>query len=166
LLTPRRSIRPAYRAGAFALLVAGTAIVLSGAPADAASGGTNAQVRNVVRMTNQVRARAGCGPVTLSRSLSHAASQHSWDMANHHYFSHYTRGGAGPGTRVANAGYRWNAYGENIAWGQRDAWSVMNAWMNSPGHRHNILNCRYRNVGIGLAYNSRGVPYWTQDFGA
>jgi uncharacterized protein YkwD len=38
--------------------------------------------------------------------------------------------------------------------------------MNSPGHRHNILNCRYRNVGIGLAYNSRGVPYWTQDFGS
>ena len=159
--------RPAFVTSAFALMVIGTGLVISGAPADAASSRHHrSQVANVIRMTNQARARAGCRPVTPSRSLSNAAYQHSRDMANNHYFSHYNRFGSGPGNREWSAGYRWNAYGENIAWGQRDASSVMNAWMNSPGHRQNILNCRYRNVGVGVAYNSRGVPYWTQDFGA
>jgi len=40
----------------------------------------------------------------------------------------------------------------------------MQAWMNSSGHRANILNCRFRNIGIGLAYDGRS-PVWTQDFG-
>ena len=40
----------------------------------------------------------------------------------------------------------------------------MNAWMNSPGHRANILNCGFRNIGVGLAYDSKHTPYWTQDF--
>jgi uncharacterized protein YkwD len=142
------------------------ALALSASPADADYQGNTSQINAVIRMTNQVRARAGCGPVTYNRRLSRAAYQHSADMAYNGYFSHYTRGGTGPGTRVWNAGYRWNAYGENIAWGQRSAGDVMTDWMNSPGHRRNILNCRYRNVGIGLAYNSRGIPYWTQDFGA
>jgi uncharacterized protein YkwD len=41
----------------------------------------------------------------------------------------------------------------------------MNAWMNSAGHRANILNCDLRNIGVGLAYNAKHTPYWTQDFG-
>jgi uncharacterized protein YkwD len=40
----------------------------------------------------------------------------------------------------------------------------MQAWMNSSGHRANILNCRFRNIGIGLAYDGRS-PVWTQNFG-
>jgi uncharacterized protein YkwD len=162
-------VRALPTVSALALLAAGAGLVISAVPADAAVGHHRApggQIANVIRMTNQARARAGCGPVTYNRRLSNAAYQHSRDMATGGYFSHYNRFGDGPGDREWNAGYRWNAYGENIAWGQRDANSVMRAWMNSPGHRHNILNCRYRSVGVGVAYNSRGVPYWTQDFGA
>jgi uncharacterized protein YkwD len=40
----------------------------------------------------------------------------------------------------------------------------MDAWMNSPGHRANILNCGLKNIGVGLAYNTKHTPYWTQDF--
>ena len=40
----------------------------------------------------------------------------------------------------------------------------MDAWMNSPGHRANILNCRYRHLGVGVVYDGR-TPYWTQEFG-
>lgn len=121
-------------------------------------------VRGVVGLTNNARARAGCGPVTLSPRLSYAAWQHSRDMAGRDYFSHGSPGGSSPGSRVNSVGYRWSAYGENIAWGQRDARDVMNDWMNSPDHRENILNCRFRNIGVAVAYNGRGVPYWTQDF--
>jgi uncharacterized protein YkwD len=125
----------------------------------------DAQVWRVVAITNAVRARAGCGAVAANSRLAHAAVAHSVDMARRGYFAHNTLNGVDPGRRVTSAGYRWSAYGENIAYGQQDANSVMLAWMNSPGHRENILNCRYRNIGVGLAYNARGVPFWTEDFG-
>jgi uncharacterized protein YkwD len=41
----------------------------------------------------------------------------------------------------------------------------MHDWMNSDGHRKNILNCGFRNLGVGLAYDGGHQPYWTQDFG-
>ena len=149
----------------FAVTIVAAAVVAGGAvqagPAFAADPG---MVRGVVAITNSMRARAGCGPVTLSRRLSNAARGHSREMAGRGYFSHGSPGGTSPGGRVNSAGYRWSAYGENIAWGQQNARSVMHDWMNSPGHRANILNCRFRNVGVAVAYNSRGVPYWTQDF--
>ncbi|GGM38623.1 CAP domain-containing protein [Dactylosporangium sucinum] len=126
------------------------------APAGADAGGL---VRGVVAITNAVRARAGCGPVTANARLNHAAWAHSRDMAMQGYFSH-----GATGVRVRAAGYRWAAYGENIAWGQRSAGEVMDDWMSSPGHRANILDCRFRNVGVAVVYNGRGVPFWTQDF--
>ncbi|MFD0585593.1 CAP domain-containing protein [Dactylosporangium darangshiense] len=58
--------------------------------------------------------------------------------------------------------------GENIAAGQDSAEAVMRDWMNSKGHRDNILNCSFVDLGVGLAYqikNNRKYPYWTQDFG-
>jgi uncharacterized protein YkwD len=42
----------------------------------------------------------------------------------------------------------------------------MNSWINSPGHRTNILNCGYKDIGVGLAYDSGKTPLWTQDFGS
>ncbi|MEV0564351.1 CAP domain-containing protein [Dactylosporangium sp. NPDC050588] len=152
----RKGVAVAVAAG----VVAAGAAVHAG-PAFAADYGV---VRGVVALTNSARARAGCGPVTLSPRLSYAAWLHSRDMADRGYFSHGSPRGSGPGSRVASAGYRWSSYGENIAWGQRSAREVMNDWMNSPGHRANILDCRFRNVGVAVAYNGRGVPYWTQDF--
>jgi uncharacterized protein YkwD len=139
------------------------AITLSVAPSPAAATDLNSP-NGVVAITNAIRARAGCGPVFANRRLNAAARSHSVDMARRGYFGHNTLNGINPGWRVAAAGYSWSAYGENIAWGQPDARSVMNDWMNSPGHRANILDCRFRNIGVGVAYNRSGVPYWTQDF--
>ncbi len=142
-----------------AAVVAGAAV--QAVPAFATDYGS---ARGVVALTNNARARAGCGPVTLSPRLSYAAWLHSRDMAGRGYFSHGSPGGGSPASRVNSVGYRWSTYGENIAWGQRSAHEVMGDWMRSPGHRANILNCRFRNVGVAVAYNGRGVPYWTQDF--
>jgi uncharacterized protein YkwD len=156
------------RLASYAVLLgaAAAAIGMTPASADSAESLPSPTVRQVISMVNQARSRAGCGPVAYNSRLGSAARQHSADMAGRRYFSHYTPGGAGPGNRMLNAGYRWNAYGENIAWGQRSPGQVMNAWLNSPDHRHNILNCRYRSIGVGVAYNRNGTPYWTQDFGA
>jgi uncharacterized protein YkwD len=117
----------------------------------------------VVALVNLERAKVGCAALTADPRLVDAARAHSADMANRNYFAHDTPEGVGVGTRVTEAGYRWSAVGENIAKGQPDAAAVMKAWMNSPGHKANILNCRYRQIGVGPAFQGRS-PLWTQDF--
>jgi uncharacterized protein YkwD len=119
----------------------------------------------VLALVNIERANAGCSEVTANDRLTAAARGHSSDMAARDYFSHDTPEGVSVGTRVTNTGYRWSMVGENIAWGQADAKSVMKDWMNSSGHKANILNCKYRHLGVGLAYDANRRPYWTQDFG-
>ncbi|MFI0191912.1 sigma-70 family RNA polymerase sigma factor [Streptomyces sp. NPDC017082] len=122
-------------------------------------------VAQVVALVNKERATAGCGPVTEDPQLEAAAQGHSDDMAARDFFDHTNPDGAGPGERVTAAGYRWSTYGENIARGQQDPRAVMDSWMNSPGHRANILNCAFQDIGVGVHHGSGG-PWWTQDFGA
>ncbi|MBL1106478.1 sigma-70 family RNA polymerase sigma factor [Streptomyces sp. 5-8] len=122
-------------------------------------------VAQVVALVNKERASAGCGPVTEDSQLDKAAQGLSDDMAARGFFDHTDPDGNGPGERITAAGYRWSTYGENIARGQQTPQSVMDSWMNSPGHRANILNCSFKNIGVGV-HNGSGGPWWTQDFGS
>ncbi|MET8414078.1 CAP domain-containing protein, partial [Streptomyces sp. NPDC005195] len=122
-------------------------------------------VAQVVALVNQERATAGCGPLTEDAQLEKAAQAHSDDMAARNFFEHTNPDGADPGQRITAAGYRWSTYGENIAQGQQTPEAVMESWMNSPGHRANILNCAFKNIGVGV-HKGSGGPWWTQDFGA
>ncbi|MET9958349.1 sigma-70 family RNA polymerase sigma factor [Streptomyces sp. NPDC006326] len=119
----------------------------------------------VIALVNDERAAAGCGPLKEDPQLRSAAQGHSDDMANRDFFSHTNPDGADPGKRTTAAGYRWSTYGENIAKGQQTAASVMDAWMKSPGHRANILNCSFKDIGVGM-HQGPGGPWWTQNFGA
>ncbi|MFD3518020.1 sigma-70 family RNA polymerase sigma factor [Streptomyces sp. NPDC058657] len=121
--------------------------------------------QEVVALINSERAKAGCSPVTSNGLLATAAQRHSQDMIARGYFDHTSPDGDGPGERVTAAGYKWSTYGENIAAGQSSPAKVMETWMNSPGHRANILNCAFKEVGMGIAGPSGG-PHWTQVFGA
>ncbi|MFE3718218.1 sigma-70 family RNA polymerase sigma factor [Streptomyces cyaneofuscatus] len=132
------------------------------APAPAPPASEGGQVLQIV---NTERAKEGCGPVTSNDLLATAAQRHSADMAAQDYFSHTSLDGRDPGDRITAAGYRWSTYGENIAKGQRTPADVMRAWMDSPGHRANILNCSFKEMGIGKV-DSGGGPVWTQKFGA
>jgi uncharacterized protein YkwD len=118
----------------------------------------------VLALVNQERQTAGCAPLTSNDRLRDAAQAHSDDMAARDFFDHVNPDGTDPGRRITAAGYRWSTYGENIAKGQQTARSVMTSWMNSPGHRANILNCAFKNLGVGV-HQGDGGPYWTQDFG-
>ncbi|MER6026168.1 sigma-70 family RNA polymerase sigma factor [Streptomyces sp. NPDC001851] len=122
-------------------------------------------VDQVVALVNKERAAAGCGPVAEDPQLQKAAQGQSDDMAARHFFDHTNPDGADPGQRITAAGYRWSTYGENIAQGQQTAAAVMESWMNSPGHRANILNCSFKDIGVGV-HKGTGGPWWTQDFGA
>ncbi|MFF8381441.1 sigma-70 family RNA polymerase sigma factor [Streptomyces sp. NPDC015661] len=125
------------------------------------SGSTEQQV---ISLVNEERAKAGCGPLTEHPLLTKAAQGHSDDMAARDFFDHTNPDGDGPGERITAAGYAWSSYGENIAKGQTTAAQVMESWMNSPGHRANILNCGFKEIGVGL--HTSGGPYWTQAFGS
>ncbi|NXY92977.1 sigma-70 family RNA polymerase sigma factor [Streptomyces sp. BR123] len=119
----------------------------------------------VVALVNAERVKAGCGPLKDDAQLRTAAQRHSDDMASRDFFAHTSPDGSDPGDRTTAAGYRWSTYGENIAKGQQTPESVMDSWMNSPGHRANILNCSFKDIGVGV-HRGSGGPWWTQNFGA
>ncbi|MFI1192570.1 CAP domain-containing protein [Micromonospora sp. NPDC020750] len=125
--------------------------------------GVSSQARQVVDLVNAERAKAGCGALKINSKLTAAAQAHSQDQADHRKMSHDGSDGSSVGKRLDRVGYAWRAYGENVAWNQQTPAAVMNAWMNSSGHRANILNCSFTEIGVGVA-TSNG-PYWTQDFG-
>ncbi|MEU2155370.1 CAP domain-containing protein [Streptomyces sp. NPDC019396] len=116
----------------------------------------------IVALVNAERSKAGCSPVKLNATLSKAAQAHSEDMASHKNMSHTGSDGSDPGARITRAGYDWSTYGENVAYGYDSPESVMAGWMDSPGHKANILNCEFKEIGVGLAQPN---DYWTQDFG-
>ncbi|MCD9874965.1 sigma-70 family RNA polymerase sigma factor [Streptomyces guryensis] len=130
-----------------------------------ASSAPSDTVTQVVALVNKERAANGCGALTEDPRLEKAAQGHSDDMAARHFFDHTNPDGADPGQRITAAGYNWSTYGENIAQGQQTPAAVMESWMNSPGHRANILNCSFKDIGVGV-HNGSGGPWWTQDFGA
>lgn len=136
----------------------------SGGATNAPSGNVSAQAREVVDLVNAERAKAGCKALSIDDKLMTAAQRHSQDQADHENMSHTGSDGSDPGDRIDRVGYQWRTYGENVAWNQKTPAAVMDAWMNSPGHRANILNCAFTEIGVGIA--SSNGPYWTQDFAA
>ncbi|MFJ9742116.1 CAP domain-containing protein [Streptomyces sp. NPDC101166] len=126
-------------------------------PAAPASGA----VAKVVSLVNSERSKAGCSPLTVNAKLTKAAQDHSADMASHRNMSHTGSDGSDPGARITRAGYAWSTYGENVAYGYSTPEQVMAGWMASPGHKRNILNCAFKEIGVGLAQPG---SYWTQDF--
>ncbi len=127
----------------------------------------DAFVARVVAETNVYRNRAGCPALRLNAQLNSAAQRHSDDMARNNFFSHTGFDGSSPWDRIHDVGYDFTGAAENAAAGQRTPQEVVEAWYNSEGHRANMLNCSYREIGVGYAYNAsaRYGRYWTQVFG-
>ncbi|WP_214417025.1 CAP domain-containing protein [Sphaerisporangium fuscum] len=126
-----------------------------------------AEENEVVRLTNAEREKGGCKPLKHDPQLRAAAFGHSDDMAKNSYFSHASKDGRSFMDRINASGFTGgHGWAENIAAGQTSAADVVHSWMNSSGHRANIMNCGYTLIGVGLAKNSKGTNYWTQDFAA
>jgi uncharacterized protein YkwD len=117
--------------------------------------------RTTVCLLNGIRRAHGLRPLRISRRLTRAARRHAGDMVRRRYFSHWSLSGASFLDRIRRTGYlrrarRWIA-GENLAWGTGRRGSpraIVRAWMRSPGHRHNILTRRYREIGTGVAFRA------------
>jgi cysteine-rich secretory family protein len=121
-------------------------------------------VQRVIDLVNVERQNAGLAPLTSNAALTRAAQDYSVVLADGSCFAHDC--GSTVSQRLDQVGYTSRqAWGENIAWGQATPEAVMAAWMNSSGHRANILNPDYRDIGVGLAAKSSGGLVWVQDFG-
>lgn len=124
--------------------------------------------KQMLDLHNRTRASRGLSRLCVHPALQKAARAHSADMIRRDYFAH-----GNTGARLRNNGYRWRAYGENIAYGSGTSGApsnIFNAWMRSPSHRPNILGRQYREIGVGAVVGTykgtRGVTMWTADFGS
>lgn len=158
-------------------LVASLALVALAVPAT--SGAQTVTDKNlletsVVKRVNAIRRNHGLRPLKVVPRLAKAADRHASSMAAASYFRHelYTPTRAtnwtGFGTWIRwfwpGPGYsRWGA-GENLAWGapKLTAYGTVRSWMRSPGHRANILNPRWRQIGVGALHVHDPYGYYSR----
>lgn len=103
---------------------------------------------DVISRVNTERRSRGLNPLKISKNLMESARRWSGRQAEQ--------------KRMYHSG--WPGIAENVARGQKNPSEVMRAWLNSPGHRANILNPRYSEMGAGVVVASDGQPFWTQQF--
>jgi uncharacterized protein YkwD len=153
-----------------------SAATCSGAGSSPAKLGEAGVRRATLCLLNRVRAHHGLATLHADRRLAKAALSHSKDMVAHRYFAHESRSGKPFTARIARSGWtrarRRYIVGENIGWGTgglATPRAMVRAWMHSAPHRANILERRYRVIGVGVAFGipvsgERGATYDT-DFG-
>lgn len=117
--------------------------------------------RATVCLLNFKRQRHGLSKLERDRRLTRAARVHNLDMVRRRYFAHVSSRGRDVGDRTRSTGYtrgarRW-VVGENLAWGagsRSTPRNIVRAWMRSAGHRRNILDRRFREIGISVAFGA------------
>lgn len=120
----------------------------------------------IFEMVNQARAAEGLDPVVQSDVLEAQASQYACEMIFYDFFDHVNpETGSTLGDRAQEFGYEFLVVGENLAAGQRTPEEAFNDWMNSPGHRRNILDPRFTELGVGIRVGGSYGVYWVQEFG-
>ena len=115
----------------------------------------------VIRLVNDIRKSYGLSELTENWELSRVARYKSQDMHDKKYFSHTSPTYGTPFNMMKKFGISYRTAGENIAMGYRTPQAVVDGWMNSSGHRANILNSSYKQIGVGYVADGN---YWTQMF--
>ncbi|NJL45991.1 MAG: CAP domain-containing protein [Leptolyngbyaceae cyanobacterium SM2_3_12] len=122
-------------------------------------------LEDLLTRINAERQRVGAPPLRINPQLTTAAQRHAQDMAQNRQISHNGSDGSTMQSRIEDARYPWTTIGENVAMGQATPAAVMTSWMNSPGHRQNILNPDFTELGLSYA-EAAGRLYWVQVFAA
>ena len=131
-----------------------------------------AKEKRILALHNAARASHGLKPLCADPRLTRAARSHSREMIEKDYFSHSSYNGGSVRQRLERFGYHRSVYAENIAGGSGTFAapdSTFRRWMNSPSHQGNILDRRFRPVGLGTYTGSykgtRNYTMYTVDFG-
>ncbi|MEU9702575.1 CAP domain-containing protein [Streptomyces sp. NPDC047981] len=133
--------------------------------AESAVGGKGGRyVEEVIALANTQREKSGCAPLRADHRLAESAQAHADDMADRGYYEHTTPEGKDAGDRITAAGYAWSSWAENIHRGPKTPVQAMEDWMGSDGHRRHILNCAFKDIGVGVTLTANGT-WWVQNFG-
>ncbi len=119
-------------------------------------------------MINEERAKIGLSPLNWSDEVGKVARLHSENMVKFNFFSHTGIDGKKVNDRADSFGItKWTALGENIAYNRgykNPLECAVEKWMQSPSHRENLLDKRWRESAIGIAVTDDGTYYFTQVF--
>ena len=124
---------------------------------------TKTTEQEILDLVNQERSKNNLPALTLNWEVSRVARYKSQDMCDKNYFDHNSPTYGSPFDMLKKFNINYKSAGENIAKGQKTAQAVMNSWMNSSGHRANILNKNFTQLGVGY-YQKNNTTYWTQLF--
>lgn len=123
-------------------------------------------VRRMVTLVNAERAKHRLPPLRAEATLMQIADFYACRMAEAHFFAHVDPyDGSTVDSRATSFGYPFMKIGENLATGQRAAEEVFDDWMKSPGHRANILDPAFTEIGVSVKLGGPNGPYWVQEFG-
>ncbi|MGM0854124.1 MAG: CAP domain-containing protein [Bacillota bacterium] len=115
-------------------------------------------------LTNATRVEKGLHALSWDDQVRDTARKHSLDMAEQNYFSHTNLEGESPFDRMEEDQVAFRTAGENLAYGQLSSIFAHEGLMNSKGHRENILQPHYEHLGVGVAFNGKAQPYFTENF--
>ncbi len=126
-------------------------------------------IKGVITLSNSERQKQNVSTLKENAKLDAAAKAKVDDMFKQQYFEHISPDGRGPGYLAEDAGYTYIIVGENLALGNfKDDAALVAAWMASPGHKANILNNRFTEIGVAVAEGMyKGKKTWlaVQEFG-
>jgi len=120
--------------------------------------------QQVVNLVNKERAAVGLPALKVNTKLAGVAEKKAEDLRDNNYFAHQSPTYGSPFDMMKQFGISYTSAGENIAKGQQTPEAVMNGWMNSQGHKDNILNSSFTEIGVGYVTDSNGNTYWVQHF--
>lgn len=131
---------------------------------------TELSSKNIIDITNEYRKENGISTLLAENSkLNLSAEKKIKDMFDNQYFEHISKTGVGVGDQAEEVGYEYILIGENLAMGNfKDDKSLVDAWMASPGHRVNILNKNYTEIGVAVGkgrFEGKDVWMAVQHFG-
>jgi hypothetical protein len=110
----------------------------------------NIDQKLLIELTNKERQKQGLPPVSESSALDKAAALKAQNMFEENYWAHFAPSGKTPWDFIIGSGYKFTFAGENLAKNFYNSDDVVTAWMNSPTHRDNLLNPKYKDIGIAV----------------
>lgn len=106
--------------------------------------------KKLIELTNIERGKKGLPPVSENSALDKAAALKAENMFQENYWAHFAPSGKSPWDFIIGSGYKFTFAGENLAKNFYNSDDVVTAWMNSPTHRDNLLNSKYKDIGIAV----------------
>lgn len=120
----------------------------------------------LLEAVNSERAKHDLRPLKPDPTLTRVAEFYACRMIEGRFFGHQDPfDGSTVDARAANFGYAYYKIGENLAAGHHTVAEVIAHWLRSPGHRANILDPAFRDIGLAVKQGGEFGIYWVQEFG-